>query len=102
RSYVEIAAELDCSLNFLYRQFGAQKERAQREPVRSPLRLSPAKREEISRDLQAAFIRNGWPEYAGFLNDPMFLASTLYLKSLARSMALLKVMTSCLPVYAAV
>jgi len=53
RSYVEIAAELDCSLNFLYRQFGAQKERARREPVRSPLRLSPAQREEISRGLQA-------------------------------------------------
>lgn len=53
RSYVEIAAELDCSLNFLYRQFGPQKERAKREPVRSPLRLAPAEREEISRSLQA-------------------------------------------------
>lgn len=53
RPYVEIAAELDCSLNFLYRQFGAQKERARREPVRSPYRLSPAEREEISRGLQA-------------------------------------------------
>lgn len=40
-------------MNFLYRQFGAQKERARREPVRSPLRLSPAEREEISRGLQA-------------------------------------------------
>lgn len=38
-SYVEIAAELDCSPNFLFRQFGAQKERVRREPVRSPYRL---------------------------------------------------------------
>lgn len=51
RTYVEIAEELDCSLNFLYRQFGAQKERVRREVVRSPLRLSPAEREEISRGL---------------------------------------------------
>ncbi len=28
RSYVEIAAKLDCSLKFLYRQYGARKERA--------------------------------------------------------------------------
>lgn len=51
-SYVEIAEELDCSLRFLYRQFGTQRDR---EPTgqRSPLRLSPAEREEISRGLQA-------------------------------------------------
>lgn len=36
-----------------------------------------------------------------FLKDPMFLASTLYLKSPARIMALLMVMTICLLVYAA-
>ena len=39
RSYVEIAAELNCSLQFLYRQFGTQKERARRTERRSPLRL---------------------------------------------------------------
>lgn len=44
RSYVEIAAALDCSLCLRYRQFGAQKESARREPVRSPLRLSAAER----------------------------------------------------------
>lgn len=36
-----------------------------------------------------------------FLKDPMFLASTMYLKSPARIMALLMVMTVCLLVYAA-
>ncbi len=44
RSYVEIAAELDCSPKLLYRQFGAQKERARRTCVtRSPL-ASPSRR----------------------------------------------------------
>ena len=52
RTYVEIAAELNCSLQFLYRQFGTQKERARRTGRRSPLRLSPAEREEISRGLK--------------------------------------------------
>lgn len=52
RSYVEIAAELACSLKFLYRHFG-QRRSARRVPVRSPWRLSPAGREEISCDLQA-------------------------------------------------
>ena len=51
-SYVEIAEELNCSLQFLYRQFGTQKDRARRNPVRSPLRLSAAEREEISRGLK--------------------------------------------------
>ena len=37
----------------------------------------------------------------GFLKDPMFLASTLYLKRVERVMALLMVMTACLLVYAA-
>jgi transposase len=36
-----------------------------------------------------------------FLKDPLFLASSLYLKSPKRSMALLMVMTLCLLVYAA-
>jgi len=36
-----------------------------------------------------------------FLKDPMFLASTLYLKRVERVMALLMVMTVCLLVYAA-
>ena len=36
-----------------------------------------------------------------FLKDPMFLASTLYLKRVERVMALLMVMTVCLMVYAA-
>lgn len=36
-----------------------------------------------------------------FLKDPMFLASTLYLKRVERLMALLMVMTVCLLVYAA-
>lgn len=36
-----------------------------------------------------------------FLRDPMFLASTLYLKKVERIMALLMVMTLCLLVYAA-
>jgi len=36
-----------------------------------------------------------------FLKDPMFLASTLYLKRVERIMALLMVMTVCLLVYAA-
>jgi len=36
-----------------------------------------------------------------FLKDPMFLASTLYLKRVERVMALLMVMTMCLLVYAA-
>ncbi len=36
-----------------------------------------------------------------FLKDPMFLASTLYLKKVERVMALLMVMTVCLLVYAA-
>jgi hypothetical protein len=49
-TYVEVAAELSCSLRFLYRLFGKQKDR----PVatsRSPLRLSVAEREEISRGI---------------------------------------------------
>ncbi len=37
-----------------------------------------------------------------FLKDPMFLASTLFLKKPARVMALLMVMTLCLLVYAAI
>lgn len=53
RSFVEIAVELDCSLKFLYHHFGMQQECARLEPVRSPLRLSPSEREEISRGLQA-------------------------------------------------
>jgi hypothetical protein len=36
-----------------------------------------------------------------FLKDPMFLASTLFLKKVERTMALLMVMTLCLLVYAA-
>lgn len=36
-----------------------------------------------------------------FLKDPLFLASTLYLKSPKRTMALMMVMTLCLLVYAA-
>lgn len=36
-----------------------------------------------------------------FLKDPMFLASTLFLKKVERIMALLMVMTVCLLVYAA-
>ena len=36
-----------------------------------------------------------------FLKDPMFLASTLFLKKAQRIMALLFVMTLCLLVYAA-
>lgn len=52
RTYADIAAELNCSLQFLYRQFGTQKERARRTGRRSPLRLSPAEREEISRGLK--------------------------------------------------
>lgn len=58
---VEIAAELNCS-QLPCRQFGAQKERAQREPVRSPLRFSPAEREEISRGLQAGAGRGAYSE----------------------------------------
>ena len=54
RTYADIAAELNCSLQFLYRQFGTQKERARRTGRRSPLRLSPAEREEISRALVEA------------------------------------------------
>ena len=52
RSYLEIADELNCSLKFLYRHFGTQKDRARRTSVRSPLRLSAAEREEISRALK--------------------------------------------------
>jgi len=52
RSYPEIADELNCSLKFLYRHFGTQKDRARRTSVRSPLRLSAAEREEISRALK--------------------------------------------------
>lgn len=52
RSYVEIAAELNCSLKFLYRHFGTQKDRSRRTSLRSPLRLSAAEREEISRGLK--------------------------------------------------
>jgi transposase len=37
----------------------------------------------------------------GFLKDPMFLASTIFLKKVQRVMALLMVMTVCLLVYAA-
>jgi transposase, IS30 family len=51
-SYVDIASELNCSLKFLYRQFGTQRERASAPAKRSPLRLSPSEREEISRGLQ--------------------------------------------------
>ena len=51
-SYADIALELDCSLKFLYRQFGTQRDRAATPAKRSPLRLSPAEREEISRGLQ--------------------------------------------------
>ena len=51
-SYVELAGELNCSLKFLYRQFGTQKERVRRNPVRSTLHLSAAEREEISRGLK--------------------------------------------------
>jgi transposase, IS30 family len=51
-SYANIALELDCSLKFLYRQFGTQRARARAPAKRSPLRLSPAEREEISRGLQ--------------------------------------------------
>lgn len=36
-----------------------------------------------------------------FLKDPMFMASTLYLKSVKRIMALMAIMTLCLLVYAA-
>jgi transposase len=36
-----------------------------------------------------------------FLKDPMFMASTLFLKSPKRIMALMMVMTLCLAVYAA-
>ena len=36
-----------------------------------------------------------------FLKDPMFLASTIFLKKVSRVMALLMVMTVCLLVYAA-
>jgi len=36
-----------------------------------------------------------------FLKDPMFMASTLFLKSTKRLMALMMVMTLCLLVYAA-
>lgn len=35
-SYVEIAAELNCSLNFLHRQFGAQQDRDYRKPGAVP------------------------------------------------------------------
>lgn len=52
RSYVEIAVELNCSLKFLYRHFGTQKDRSRRTSLRSPLRLSAAEREEISRGLK--------------------------------------------------
>jgi len=52
-AYVDIAKELNCSLKFLYRQFGTQRDRAAAPAPRSPLRLSPAEREEISRGLQA-------------------------------------------------
>ena len=51
-SYVDIASELNCSLKFLYRQFGTQRERASAPAKRSSLRLSAAEREEISRGLQ--------------------------------------------------
>ena len=51
-SYVDIAAELDCSLKFLYREFGTQRDRAAKPVKRSSLRLSAAEREEISRGLQ--------------------------------------------------
>jgi transposase len=37
----------------------------------------------------------------GFLKDPMFLASTIFLKKVQRVMALLMAMTVCLLVYAA-
>ena len=50
-SYVDIAQELDCSLKFLYRQFGTQRERAAAPAKRSPLRLSAQEREELSRGL---------------------------------------------------
>lgn len=49
RSCFEIAAELACSQKFLYFQLGRSKSAT----VRSPLRLSPADREEISRGLHA-------------------------------------------------
>jgi hypothetical protein len=47
-AYVDIAREQGCSLNFLYRQFGTQRQRAATPVKRSPLRLSAAEREEIS------------------------------------------------------
>jgi len=50
RSYPEIAAEFDCSLNAIYRVFGARRERAVVRR-RSALRLSLEEREEISRGL---------------------------------------------------
>jgi IS30 family transposase len=50
RDYPEIAAELDCSLQFIYRLFGRSKDRPTA-GTRSPLRLSLAEREEISRCL---------------------------------------------------
>jgi transposase, IS30 family len=51
KAYVEIADELDCSLKFLYRQFGAQRDRVIMTRERSLLRLSIGEREEISRGL---------------------------------------------------
>jgi transposase, IS30 family len=51
KSYVEVANELDCSLKFLYRQFGAQRDRVIMTRARSPLRLSIGERVEISRAL---------------------------------------------------
>ena len=51
-TYVEIAEELDCSLQFLYRLFGTQRDRRLVPGRRSPLRLSIDQREEISRGLQ--------------------------------------------------
>ena len=52
-SYVDIAEELDCSLKFLYRQFGTQRDRAAAPAKRSALRLSADEREAVSRGLVA-------------------------------------------------
>lgn len=52
RSYKEIAAEFDSSLRFVYRLFGSQRD-LRVHHGRSPLHLTAAEREEISRSLRA-------------------------------------------------
>ena len=51
--YTQIATELECSIKFLYRLFGRQKEHVRRSNQRAERHLSLAEREEISRHLKS-------------------------------------------------